>query len=310
MIAEFPTVEHFKLILNWQIFFFFCLWSSAPQTSLQLWTLQVLLLLILFSYLILTLSASALVWRSSERVLVSVLNRTPQNRGRISWLKVFLCVQVSWRTTSCHISTWWPLNPPMKTCWRWFVLKDFGPQCPTAGTVTRWDCRWRILLLRLQDVLIEAISHVINVGSWLDQEFKTVLDSLRSSCCLLSAFEPCWSWCQSAGPITPPPASPSSEWRRRSPRWWSPRTWRSEEDPHLPPPSSAASRFTRLTQPGLDRTGPLVSGCLLHLEEEEEENLGGWRSFLRSDLSSSSSLFFIQRETAELDAFCESQTRR
>lgn len=45
---------------------------------------------------------------------------------------------------------------------------------------------------------------------------------------VLSVFVPCWSWCQSVGPLTLPPASPSSEWRRPWPRWWSHRTSKSD----------------------------------------------------------------------------------
>lgn len=43
-------------------------------------------------------------------------------------------------------------------------------------------------------------------------------------CVFSSVWEPCWSWCLSAGPTTPPHASPSYESRRPWPKWWNHRT--------------------------------------------------------------------------------------
>lgn len=62
---------------------------------------------------------------------------------------------------------------------------------------------------------------------------------------MLSVFVPCWSWCQSVGPLTLPPASPSSEWRRPWPRWWSHRTSKSDRPLLLlkAPPRPSTSLF-------------------------------------------------------------------
>lgn len=56
----------------------------------------------------------------------------------LTLIQVLFPVQVSWRTTSCRTTTRCPLTPPMRTCWRWCVLRACGRRCLTAGTATRW----------------------------------------------------------------------------------------------------------------------------------------------------------------------------
>lgn len=192
--------------------------------------------------------------------------------------RCFLSVQVWWRTTSCHISTWWPLNPPMRTCWRWFVLKAFGPQCPTAGTATRWDSRWRICrMFRLKP-------EVFIVAACLVRRLKVL--SLLPQClrAMLKLMSECWAH---------NPASRLTILRVKKTL----AKMVESQDMKIWSRSSSSSSFlcclqihpTHSTWTGPDRTGALLPGCLLHLQEEEEEKRGDGRSFLRAELCPSSS---------------------